>query len=73
MGNAAPRLRSPRRRVLLRSDDRDGIAGRLSAECGVVLAVEDRRGYVFRLYGDITVNIDLREVIRSIELDPETL
>ena len=40
--------------------------------CGVVLAVEDRRGYVFRLYGDITVNVDLREVIRSIELDPET-
>ena len=51
----------------------DGIAGRLSAACGVVLAVEDQRGYVFRLYGDITVNIDLREVIRSIELDPETL
>jgi hypothetical protein len=51
----------------------DGIAGRLSEDCGVLLAVEDRRGYVFRLYGDITVNIDLREVIRSIELHPETL
>jgi hypothetical protein len=51
----------------------DGIGGRLSEDCGVLLAVEDRRGYVFRLYGDITVNIDLREVIRSIELHPETL
>ncbi len=51
----------------------DGIAGRLSADCGVLLAVEDRRGYVFRLYGDITVNVDLREVIRSIELRPEAL
>jgi hypothetical protein len=51
----------------------DGIAGRLSADRGVVLAVDDRRGYVFRLYGDITVNVDLREVIRSIELHPETL
>lgn len=51
----------------------DGIAGRISATCGVVLAVEDRRGYVFRLYGDITVNIDLRKVIRSIELHPEAL
>jgi hypothetical protein len=51
----------------------DGIAGRLSADCGVVLAVEDRRGYVFRLYGDITVNTDLRDVIRSIELLPEAV
>ncbi len=48
----------------------DGIAGRLSADCGVLLAVVHRRGYVFRLYGDITVNVDLREVIRSIELHP---
>ncbi|MGH2679105.1 MAG: hypothetical protein ACRDG8_01255 [Actinomycetota bacterium] len=51
----------------------DGITGRLSADCGVVLAVEDRRGYVFRLYGDIIVNTDLRAVVRSIELHPGSL
>ena len=49
----------------------DGVAGRFSPDCSLILVVSDRRGYVFKLNGDIATDLELRAAVRSIELHPE--
>jgi hypothetical protein len=50
----------------------DGIRGRL-VDCALILVVADGRGYVFRLYRNNAVNLELRAVVGSIELHPENV
>jgi hypothetical protein len=49
----------------------DGVPGRLSVDCGLVVVVSEGRGYVIRLHGDVAIRLDLRAVLRSIQLHPE--
>jgi hypothetical protein len=49
----------------------DGEPAQLSESCNVVLVVKDRRGYVFRFHASLATNTEMRDVVRSIELNPE--
>ena len=50
----------------------DGVPGRFAVACRVVLVVTERRGYVFRVGTDLAIDIELRTVVRSIQLTPDT-